>query len=785
MSGDAGAIEQAFDDREPTIGSVGALLWAVACELRTNADDPRVVEVLLRLGAPAEAAWDLQGLRTPLWESADRGLKEVSRVLLEAGADAGWASSERSVLHAAAASGLRDVVDRAIELRGVDALLGGCTPLHAACGTGSPCVVQLLRAGADPCRRVSEGPHAGHTPMRFAVEAGAAEAMDALLEAGVELSDDDGLALLTVTHFPEVFADVAEVLTDRDGGFPPRAPRSGHLAVARRLKAHVTSEVVELAAEVLSEGWSRRVALAVAMKEQERLARLLGERAGEDLDEATQAVLDRALWLAADRGDVAVARSLLEHGADPDATVAIAGGGAEQSALTRAAQHGGLELVGLLLDAGADPDGAAGDLRVWEAQPLFRARGVDVVDRLVGAGARPLAIVSYPDVALELDEPRNATDAALHEDRWVEARALERHGVAATPEFAALALFMAVQNGDREGVDLLLELGAKLDEPPVLGSLRVAARLVSAAELVALPDPSGLRAALTSADADALRLALEGGADPNARLPGFSFEGHVLILEPPLVLAIHEGLDALAAILVAVTRSPARTLHAASCAGLHDTVVATLERGANIDGTDGEGKTPLHLAAAKGHVELVRTLLSRGAAVEVRDHQGRGPLDAVLRACGVAEARAAITKALLEAGAPHTGFDPLTLESATLRALADHDRFGLRGDEGARALDRAIDRGAVSAALALLEAGADPDRPYPKEWPSLYLTPGQRPLELAVAAGNAKLVAALLEAGARVDRCGPLLRRAPDLAMRQQLRRAGVEDRGERRPRRV
>ncbi len=119
-------------------------------------------------------------------------------------------------------------------------------------------------------------------------------------------------------------------------------------------------------------------------------------------------------------------------------------------------------------------------------------------------------------------------------------------------------------------------------------------------------------------------------------------------------------------------------------------------------------------------------------------------------------------------------FDPLALEPSLLRRLAERGRFDVSGIEGTRALDRAIDRGRVDAALALLEAGADPNRPLPREWPPLSLTAGPRPLEMAVALGDAALITELVSRGGRLELSDGLLRRAPDVQTRDLLRRLAV-----------
>jgi hypothetical protein len=85
-------------------------------------------------------------------------------------------------------------------------------------------------------------------------------------------------------------------------------------------------------------------------------------------------------------------------------------------------------------------------------------------------------------------------------------------------------------------------------------------------------------------------------------------------------------------------------LHAAAWRLQPETVKLLLERGAPVNVTDGEGRTPLALAVSasvesywreKRSSELVRALLERGASIrEVKFPSGDAELDALLKAQG-------------------------------------------------------------------------------------------------------------------------------------------------------
>ena len=65
-----------------------------------------------------------------------------------------------------------------------------------------------------------------------------------------------------------------------------------------------------------------------------------------------------------------------------------------------------------------------------------------------------------------------------------------------------------------------------------------------------------------------------------------------------------------------------------------ESVTLLLDAGANVNGADNRGQTPLHGAAFWGWNDLVRLLVDRGANVNAKDRRGFTPLDSALGKAG-------------------------------------------------------------------------------------------------------------------------------------------------------
>jgi ankyrin repeat protein len=169
-----------------------------------------------------------------------------------------------------------------------------------------------------------------------------------------------------------------------------------------------------------------------------------------------------------------------------------------------------------------------------------------------------------------------------------------------------------------------------------------------------------------------------------------------------------------------------------ACGTGHTGVVnILLSAGADANAELKGGETVLMVAARAGNLEAVKVLLARGAKHDTRERRGQTAL-----MWAAAEGHAAVVRALIEAGAD---------VSATL-------------DSGFTAFFFAVREGHIAAARALLDAGVDvnatlqrreaaPGKPVNTP-PYKPAARGTSPLLMAVQNGHFELAIALVDAGA-------------------------------------
>lgn len=417
-AGDRAAVTSLLRDRAAVhvadADGTTALQWAV------RADDLDMVGLLLRSGADPAAA-NRYGM-TPLALAATNGSEAAIRLLLEAGADPRTTLSEgETVLMRAARTGsvgaLQALLDHGADVNAAETSMGE-TALMWAAAENHGAAVRLLasrqaqvNARSAPIefpelRYPSTGlvrmvlPRGAWTPLMFAARQGAVDAVRALADVGADpnLTDPDGATALVIAILNAHY-DVAAVLLEQ-GADPNVADAAGRTAL------YALADM-----RTLPPMYSRPAPVPTGRTTPLDLARLLLAR-GANPDQALGRPLpprhhnpgDRNMgegstpfMRAAQGGDVAMMRLLVEHGADARLTqkngttaLMIAAGG--RSAETdedadAAGTTGAAGAVALCLELGIDVNAtnAAGETALHRAA---QAGADEVIRALAARGAR-------------------------------------------------------------------------------------------------------------------------------------------------------------------------------------------------------------------------------------------------------------------------------------------------------------------------------------------------------------------------------------------------------------
>ncbi len=435
----------------------------------------------------------------------------------------------------------------------------------------------------------------------------------------------------------------------------------------------LTSEQARAQLELMDIPYSAD-AFVHAAERKDATAMALFLKAGMDPNAANRRGLT-ALQFAARHGDLAMMKSLIKAGARIEAPVRWAAGAGQMEALQ------------LLLSKGPTKAALGEALTVSGHEPrvtlLLLDRGADpnAADK---DGKTPLmdaADEANPEVA-RLLLARGVNVNAGRTDPFTRGKtALHYAAVTSKDEHRAI-----------EVAALLLDKGADLS-----------------ARAVDVNNSEGWTPLLAAALAKRWKMArflAERGADVNAL--AVAHGGHdeaVGIGLTPVMLAVKEG--------------------------ELDTVVAFLDKGADVDRRTASGRTALWLAAERGSAPVVEVLLARGAKATNADNDGWTPLMAA-RTPEVAEV-------LLRHG-----------------AVVD-----ARTTAGTTALIIAAERGSPEMVKLLLARGADANAVNKNGW---------TPLMAAAYAGQAASARALIEGGARKDRKNNAGETALDIARKENSR---------------
>jgi ankyrin repeat protein len=383
------------------------------------------------------------------------------------------------------------------------------------------------------------------------------------------------------------------------------------------------------------------------------------------------------LALAAANGNAAVLELLIEAGADPNAPSAQA-----EPVLMTAARSGNVDAVRCLIEHGADVNAR----EPWQGETaLMWAAGLNhpaIVQLLIQHGAQIDARSTAPEF------PRKQSGlSVLPRGRWTPLMYAARQGAldAARALAAAgagldlrdpdgtTALVLAIINVHYDTAASLIEAGAdpNLADDTGMAALYAAVDLNTLPWMFGRPDPK-LADRLTGVDI--VRLLLEYGADPNARLKAVIMQRHhtggdTALGEgaTPFMRAAKSGDLPVMRLLLEYGADPTitqknRTTALMLAAGfgwrdgnaaiptrdrgsVKDALAAIqlcLDGGVDVRAANDAGDTVLHAAATRGSDVIIQSLVDKGADVHAKNRQGRTPLDAALARRGASAVPAAV-----------------------------------------------------------------------------------------------------------------------------------------------
>jgi ankyrin repeat protein len=439
------------------------------------------------------------------------------------------------------------------------------------------------------------------------------------------------------------------------------------------------------------------------------------------------------------------------------------------SILYTAVSQGNKQAVRILLDKGANVNTPKGE----DFTPLMEAAGdgyIEIVKTLIEHGAEvnaatttgeTAALLSTNDDVLKLLLAKGANPRAKTENGTtmlmaaVTAGSVEtinyvlNHGGAADIDPSNMqeetALMRAASSGNADAVKLLLERGA---DPNRVEKHRGATALRMVVEsMVQGRSRAGLQV---------VRLLLAHHADPN--LAGKDDLGKQT--GAPINIAIDAGLSDVADILrkAGAKRSaskPVNSLAQAVYVGDIDTVRSLIKKRVDLNARDEDGSTPLLIAVTRRYSDIARLLLASGAKPDIASRYGAGS-DAFEGGTPLSEASGsgdiATMKLLLKAGAnPNHGtslYMPLreAAEKGNIEAcrlLLDSGANVKAGEKtGDSALYKAVGaRSSTQGRLVrlLIARGANVNETTEN---------GETPLMRAAELGNDEIVKLLLESGA-------------------------------------
>jgi len=455
--------------------------------------------------------------------------------------------------------------------------------LEAVVARDRVAVHALLKAGVN----VNAARADGTTALLYAAHWNDLETVDRLLRAGakVDAADDHGMTPLAracengnlgmVERLLDAGADPVSAQTS---GLTPLmvAARTGHLPVVKALLARgaeVNTATVK----------TRNTALmwAVAGGHADVVRALVEARADPHASTANGWT---PLMMAARRGDIALAKTLLAAGVGVNET-----GSAGMHVLPFAIVLGQAEFALFLLDQGADPNGDMASLRALHAAVATVRPWLAEWHQKHGAASRGRELTPPQRMALVTaliargaDVNARITTSAVFEP-WL-----------AYPRKGAFESYSCGTGDLRDATPLWLVSHA---------ANGIGGRVYNGVDA---PDMGDGASELNRMNIDLMRTLLAAGASPH--------------------LATRDGTTPLMAAAGLGRCTNERTLKRGKrLPSAEHAVMLLLDHGADVNAVNEADFTALHAAAYRGLHEVIRILVERGAHIDARDFRGRTP----------------------------------------------------------------------------------------------------------------------------------------------------------------
>jgi uncharacterized protein len=558
---------------------------------------------------------------SPVADAAMKGDREALRALLKQGADVSGAQGDgMSALHYAAERGDLEMTEMLVYAGanvGATTRIGQYTPLHLASQSGSAAVVQaLVKSGASVSARTTT---TGVTPLHLAAATGSADVVKILLDHGADADAKDAEWGQT----PLIYAasqnrpDAIRVLLAR-GADPRVTTKTVDIQKQSALDRAATERQRKVLEAAVAKGQQPTASQIQAAMQASRELFASGKIPPPDTKEGA-AANDRnapgaannfdpeeinppvatkgglsALLHAARQGHVDAARALLDGGAPIDQP----GAGDATTPLLMAVINGQFDMAMFFLQRGANPNLAAGGNGVT---PLWAAVNTQWQPRTRFPQPQEMELqkTTYLDVMKALLDAGADPNGRVRSHPWylVYSGCGNRNcGLADTS--GSTAFWRAAYATDIAAMRLLVERGADPNIPTIA-------------------PPVPIRRG-------------GGGAPPGAGGPvaptaGANQERYTALPIPPGgpgAYPLH------AAAGVEYGEGFAGNAHRHAPDGWMPSVKYLVEElGADVNGRDNDGYTPLHHAAARGDNDMILYLVSKGADVTAVARSGQTVAD--------------------------------------------------------------------------------------------------------------------------------------------------------------